>query len=61
MDMKTSGLDFEIVEEGNEFLVWTPDTTGAVVGSGKTVDEAKADAVRNMEHLCEVLMGIRAT
>jgi len=52
-------LDHEIVFEDGQWLIWTPDTTGGVIGVGKTELEAKADAVKNMEYLCEILMGIR--
>ncbi len=51
------GLDFEIVFSDGEWHVWTPDTTGAILGSGDTKLNARADAVKNMEHLCAVLMG----
>jgi hypothetical protein len=56
-------MDYELVfnEEDGEWQVWTPDdTVGAIIGTGKTESEAKADAVKNMEELCEVLMGIKA-
>ena len=40
-------LDYEIVlsENYKEILVWTPDETGAVIGSGKTREEAVINAV----------------
>jgi len=50
-----TGLDIEITCEDGEWQIWTPDTTGGIIGSGPTEAEAKADAVRNMELLCDAL------
>jgi hypothetical protein len=54
-------LDHEIVNTANErWQVWTPSfPAGACIGSGTTVRAAKEDAVKNMESLCECLMGAR--
>jgi hypothetical protein len=53
------GLDHEIVNVGHEqWQVWTPDfPSGGCIGSGKSVRLAKESAIRNMEWLCDVLMG----
>jgi hypothetical protein len=53
------GLDWEIVFNDGEWQIWTPDfnaSTGAIMGSGKTELEARADAVVNLEDLCETLL-----
>lgn len=50
-------LDYEIVEEDGLWLIWTPDNTGGVIGSGDTEKSAKADAVKNLEETSELLMG----
>jgi len=43
-------IDYEIVRDnGGEFQVWTPDTTGAILGSGPTVEAAMQDAVKACE------------
>lgn len=53
-----AGLDYETTfcDGEGEWQVWTPDTTGAVLGSGKTEVEALCDAMRNMESLHAVLL-----
>jgi hypothetical protein len=44
-------IDYEIVrdKDSGEFEVWTPDTTGAILGSGLTVEAAMQDVVKNCE------------
>jgi hypothetical protein len=53
-------LDYEIVFNDGEWQLWTPDTTGAILGTGKTDTEAKEDAIRSMEATCEKLMGMKS-
>lgn len=51
-----NGLDYEIIfDDEGEFQLWTPDTTGAILGCGKTEVEAMGDAINNMQALCAVL------
>lgn len=54
-----AGLDYEIVFNDGEWQLWTPDTTGAILGTGDTETAAKEDAIRNMEVACEKLMGAK--
>lgn len=61
----SAGLDYEMhcTELEQEWQVWTPfydGATGGILGTGKTKQEAKADAVRNMQWLCERLTRRRA-
>ena len=43
-------MDYEIIKtETGELQIWTPDETGACIGSGKTVIKALADAIDNLE------------
>ena len=58
--LPAGGLDYEIVFDDGEFQLWTPDTTGAILGTGKTEIEAKESAIRNMEIACEQLMGMKS-
>lgn len=45
----SEGLEYVVVQvEPNEVQVWTPDTTGACIGSGKTREEALVSAIRCM-------------
>ena len=46
---------------GDDWEVWTPAEygCGAIIGSGPTEQAAKADAVKNMEHLIDVLIGAK--
>lgn len=53
-------LDYEIVFNDGEWQVWTPDTNGAILGTGATEIAAKEDAIRNMEATCEKLMGMKS-
>lgn len=57
-----SGLDWvmvETVDRETEWEVWTPDETGAVLGSGKTKAEAMLSAISNMALLTvEMLEGM---
>jgi hypothetical protein len=51
-------LDYELRQDTEgDWTVWTPDNNGAVIGVGRTEQEAKADAVRNMESLIAELGG----
>lgn len=46
---KSAGLDYIFQFTEGEWLVWTPDVyVGAVIGVGKTKEEALRDAQRNM-------------
>ena len=54
-------LDYEIVFSDGEYQIWTPDITGAILGTGDTEKAAKEDAIRNMEKTCEKLMGMKST
>lgn len=60
-----AGLNHEMRfdEESQQWQVWTPfydGALGAILGTGKTELEAKADAVKNMELLCEEFYGMRS-
>lgn len=56
----SAGLDYEIVFNDDEWQLWTPDITGAILGIGDTETEAKENAIRNMEVACEKLMGMKS-
>lgn len=45
--MKPEALDYVIVQSfsNEDFLVWTPDENGGVIGSGKTRKEAIRSAI----------------
>lgn len=45
--MKPEALDYVIVQTSSneDFMVWTPDNTGGVIGSGKTREEAINNAI----------------
>jgi hypothetical protein len=45
-----AGLDYEIViaRDGDGFQIWTPDTTGGIIGSGDTPEEAVRNSIRNL-------------
>jgi hypothetical protein len=53
-------LDYEIIqdkEDKNKFLIWTPDETGAVLGSGPTRTSALQDAISTMAMTIADMMG----
>lgn len=52
----TTGLDYEIVLNDGEWQVWTPDLTGACIGSGKTTIEAKENAVKILSNTAKHLV-----
>lgn len=47
-----SGLDFQAAARSRDLTtdweVWTPDGTGACIGSGSTREEAIEDAIKNL-------------
>ena len=45
-----AGLDYEIViaRDGDGFQIWTPDTTGGIIGSGDTPEFAVRNAILNL-------------
>lgn len=49
----TTGLDYEIVLNDGEWQVWTPDLTGACIGSGATTIEAMESAILTMKNTCD--------
>lgn len=44
--MKT--LDYEIIQDGEEWQVWTPDKTGAVIGLGEDARAALFNAIESL-------------
>ncbi len=54
-------MEIVIVQNDGEWQVWTPDLTGACIGSGASRTQAMADAVRNMEAACDLLIGARTS
>lgn len=46
--MSNTGLDYEVLQSEDDFQVWTPDETGACIGSGKTEKEAVIKAISNL-------------
>ena len=47
--MSAPTLDYCVVENEGEWQVWTPDMTGAVIGSGPSKDDALLDAMDNLD------------
>lgn len=54
-------LDYKIIQERDygfgpgEFQVWTPDTTGACIGSGATHREAIRNAIESLRRTADNL------
>lgn len=57
--LSSVGLDYSIRRTLSGWEIWTPDSNGACIGSGKTQQEAKEDTVRNLELTCEKMMGMK--
>lgn len=48
-------LDIEIVREGDEWQVWTPDAGGGIIGVGITEELARKDAARQCRAIADEL------
>lgn len=49
-------IDYIVLEAHGDFSVWTPDESGACLGSGKTKAKALEHAVRNAEEFIDSVL-----